>query len=252
MNAKHNKKKNFIIYLFIPVVFLVLHSCESKIGESSKKFPPISLINKVEFYNPKYDWDKIGCGFLLKYKTDTFVVTAQHILKWAKTDSMKYLTIDGFVKKWSLRQLNKENESVIADALLNENKTQKIKSDYRFTDDWLVFSIKENHSKIQPVEMRETPLKKGEKLYVVGWTRHMTEGEQRVYEFKYFKSKGKHFLMKDVKVPKLYGGLSGSPVVDENGLLVGIASSSTFEITAMKRLFSPCKIDSLKNFLDNQ
>lgn len=243
--------KNFIIYFILPVILSVMCSCGSKTTISTKKFSPISLINKVEFFDPQYDWDKIGCGFLLKYKTDTFVVTAQHILKFARTDSMKYLTIKGFVKKWSLHQLNKENERVIVDDLLNENKAQKIKPDYRFTEDWLVFSIKENNSKVQPVEMRETPLIKGEKLYIVGWTRHMTEGEQRTYEYKYYKSKGSHFLMKDVIVPEKYGGLSGSPVLDENGLLVGIASSSTFEITALKRLFSPCKIDSLKIFLDN-
>lgn len=243
--------KKFIIFLILSVILPVVYNCASKTAISTKKFPPISLINKVQFFDPMYDWDKIGSGFLLKYKTDTFVVTAQHILKWARTDSMKYLTIEGFVKKWSLHQLNKENESVIVDVLLNENKAQRIKPDYRFIDDWLVFSIKENNSKVQPVEMRETPLLKGEKLYIVGWTRHMTEGEQRTYEYIYFKSKGSHFLMKDIIIPDKYGGLSGSPVLDENGLLVGIASSSTFEITALKRLFSPCKIDNLKIFLDN-
>ena len=243
--------KNFIIYFTLPVLLLALENCASKTGISTKKFPPVSLINKVEFFDSKYDLDNIGCGFLLKYKTDTFVVTAQHILKWARTDSMKYLTIDGFVKKWSLRPLNKENESVIVDALLNENKMQRIKHDYRSAEDWLVFSIKENNSKVKPIKMRETPLKKGETLYVVGWTRHMTKGGQRVYEYKYLKSSGSHFLMKDIVAPEKYGGLSGSPVLDENGLLVGIASGSTFEITALKRLFSPCKVDSLKIFLDN-
>lgn len=235
----------------ICLLVLLTFSFTSKKNVSTKKFPPISLINKIEFFESKYDWDKIGGGFLLKYKADTFVLTAQHILKYAKTDSMKYLSIEGFVKKWSLSQLNKENESVVLDVLLNENKAQLIKSDYRFIDDWLLFSIKENNSKVKPVEIRETQLVKGEKLYVVGWTRDMTEGEQHTFEFNYLKSKGSHFLMKHIIVPDKFGGLSGSPVLDENGFLVGIASSSTFEFTAMKRLFSPCNLDSLKIFLDN-
>jgi len=238
----------------IIIIYLILISfcsCSSNVSESEKKFPPISLLNKIEFFEPGKDWDKLGSGFLLKYREDTFVVSAKHIIAIAKTDSMTYLTIDKYIKKWSLFPLNKESESVIIDRLLNENKTEKLLSKNRFVDDWLLFSIKENNSRVKPVEFRETPLISGEKLYIVGWTRHMTGGEQRVYEYTYYKTKGTHLLLKKVHVPEKTGGLSGCPVLDENGLLVGIVSNSTFEITALRKFFSPCKVDNLKNFLDN-
>jgi len=179
------------------------------------------------------------------------VVSAKHIISVVKTDSMKYLTLDGFVKKWSLRPLTREDQSVVVDKLLNADSTENLNAKNRFENDWLVFSIKENNSKVQPLEIRETPLIKGEKLYVVGWTRLMTEGAQRVYEFKYYKTRGTHILLKNIIVPEKFGGLSGAPVIDENGMLVGIVSNSTFEITALSKLFSPCKIDNLKHFLDN-
>jgi len=240
-----NKKQRLV---FIIIIIVLGNNVQGQV--SSIKFPPISLINKLEFYNSENDWDRIGCGFLLKYREDTFAITAKHVLAVAKPDSMKYLSLDGYVKRWTLRPLNNETENVVVDALLNEDKKVTLRSRQIFMDDWLVFTIKENNSNAQPVEFRETPLKKGERLYVVGWTRHMSEGEQRVYEFEYFKTKGTHIYLKNIIVPEKFGGLSGSPVLDENGLLVGIVSNSIFNVLRMKKIFSPCSVENLKQFLE--
>lgn len=237
--------------IYTCVILIVFSSCDKPEKLSTKTFPPVSLINKVDFVEPDKDWDNIACAFLLKYHEDTFAVTAKHILNVIKTDSMKYLTIDGFIKDWSFRQLSKDDECVVAEKLLNQDLSEILSSKTVFQNDWLVFSIKSNKSIVKPLEFRETPLKKGEKLYVVGWTRKMKEGDQRIYEFEYYKTKGNHILLKEICVPKLFGGLSGSPVLDENGLLVGIVSNKTFEITALKRMFSPCKVDNLRCFLDS-
>ena len=59
-----------------------------------------------------------------------------------------------------------------------------------------MFSIRENKSKVKALEIRMTPLVAGEKLYVVGWTRKMESGEQRVYEFEYQKTIGNRILLK--------------------------------------------------------
>ena len=48
----------------------------------------------------------------------------------------------------------------------------------------------------------------------------MESGPQRVYEFTYLKTVC-HRLLQDVLVPDLLGGLSGVPLVDEDGALVG-------------------------------
>lgn len=241
--------KNSFHYLFFITVFA---SCSKAIvADSEKQFPSISLINHYEYFEGEHEFEQLGTAFLLKYKNDTFAITAKHILAVIKSDSAKNLTLENFVKTWTMSPLNNENEIVIVDKLLNENKNESLKSDTLYEKDWLVFSIKENRANVLPLEFREKPLLKGEKLYAIGWTRHMKEGNQRVYEFEFYKTKGSHHLMRKLIIPEKMGGLSGGPVVDEDGKLVGIVSKSDFSLFTMENMLAPVGTDDLKSFLDN-
>ncbi|RZK18744.1 MAG: hypothetical protein EOO43_12280, partial [Flavobacterium sp.] len=173
---------------------ILVANCFSQEKTSSKKFDDIALLNKVDFIDSKYDQQKFGCAFLLKFKNDTFGVTAKHLLKFIKSDEMKGVSFDSGIKKWSLFPLSKPSENIVVEKLLNENKNETITEKATYEDDWLIFALKENHSNVKPLEIRETPLIRGEKLFVVGWTRKMESGEQRVYEFEYFKTIGKRML----------------------------------------------------------
>jgi hypothetical protein len=144
-------------------------------------------------------------------------------------------------------------ETVTLGALLNENRTEEMvwNSPRLFVSDWLVFQIKTNASHVRTLEIRQTPLKPGEKLFVVGWTNSQKEGPQRTYEYEYYKTVGTHILLKDLVVPANPGGLSGAPVVDENGSLLGIVSDWTVDPDTGKRFFLPCVVTGLAAFLDN-
>lgn len=241
-------KKILYYLLFI----IAVASCSKvKISVSPKQFPPTSLINHYEYFEGEHKFNQLGTAFLLKFKNDTFAITAKHILAVLKPDSSKNLTLDNFIKSWTMSPLNKENEIVIVDKLLNEDKNESLKSKTLHEKDWLVFSIKENKANVIPLEFREKPLVKGEKLYAIGWTRLMKEGNQRVYEFEYSKTRGTHYLMKKLIIPEKMGGLSGAPVVDENGKLVGIVSNSEFNLFAMEKMFAPVGTIDLKTFLEN-
>ena len=241
--------KKILYYLFFILVFA---SCsKAKISVSPKQFPPTSLVNHYEYVGGEHQFSQLGTAFLLEYKGDTFAISAKHILAVLKPDSLYNLTLDNFIEKWTMSPLDKENEVVVIDKLLNEDKGESLKSKTLHDKDWLVFSIKENKANVIPLKFREKPLVKGEKLYVIGWTRHMTEGSQRVYEFEFYKTKGTHHLMKKLIIPDKMGGLSGGPVVDEDGKLVGVVSKGEFSLLAMQDMVAPVGTDDLKAFLDD-
>jgi hypothetical protein len=226
-------------------------SCSSQEKVSSKVFDEIAVTNGIEFIDPKLNQPRFGTGFLLKYNNDTFAVTAKHLLKIIKPAPMMALSLDGFVKNWVLFPLDKKADTITTQKLLNQNTGELLEDKAIYRNDWLVFSIRSNHSAVKPLQVRTTPLTPGEKLYVVGWTRKMESGKQRVYEFEYYKTIGQRILLKDIIVPEQFGGLSGAPVIDEEGAVVGIVSNSTQDPETGKKYFSPCTIDGLITFLQH-
>lgn len=225
-----------------------MYSCQNK--TSTKTFDETALVNKIEFNDTELNQSRFGCGFLMEYENETYAVTAKHLLQVIKPMKMKVLSFDNHIKSWSFYVLDKKNELVTTDTLLNTNKSESLDEKSSYVNDWLVFSVKSNNSNAKILKIRETPPKAGEKLYAVGWTRTMENGSQRVYEFEYYKTINNRMLLKDVIVPDKFGGLSGAPVVDENGELVGIVSGGTEDPDTKKKYFSPCTLDSLVSFLD--
>jgi len=236
------------IYLFFFLISASINSfAQAKV--SLKKFDEIALVNEIAFFDSKFDQSRFSCGFLVKYGKDTLAITAKHLLNVIKSEQMKAVSFENNIKSWNLYPLTKKAELVITDKLLNEDKGELLKNKSTYVNDLLVFSIKENRSKVKPLEIRTAPLVPGEKLYAIGWTRKMESGEQRVYEFEFYKIMGNRILLKDVVVPELFGGLSGAPVVDENGKLVGIVSGSTTDPDTKQRYFSPYYLTELKSFI---
>ncbi|WP_316770137.1 serine protease [Pedobacter frigiditerrae] len=238
--------KSTTLFVFLIALNLISFAQEKV---SSKKFDEITLVNGITFFDSKFDQPRFSCGFLLKYGKDTLAITAKHLLNVIKSDHMKAVSLQNSIKSWSLYPLTKNNELVITDKLLNENKAELLADKSTYINDLLVFSIKENNSKVKPLEIRTTALVEGEKLYAVGWTRKMESGEQRVYEFEFYKIIGNRILLKDVIVPELFGGLSGAPIVDENGKVVGIVSGSTADPDTKKKYFSPFYLTELKSII---
>jgi hypothetical protein len=156
------------------------------------------------------------------------------------------------VKSWTMFRMDNKQERVITHKLINENPAESLADQLTYDNDFLIFSIKQNHSTVKPLEPRTTALVPGEKLYVIGWTRTMEEGAQRVYEFEYYKTIGHRILLKELIVPPYFGGLSGAPVVDEQGFLVGLVSGGTPDPVTGTRFFSPCSIENLLEALKTE
>jgi hypothetical protein len=242
-NMKHYQAFLFLLFIFT--------NCSGQERTSAKVFPEIALTNRIEFADPHFDQPRFSCGFLLVQGRDTFAVTARHLLKFIKTKEMTRLSLGSSVKSWSLFVLPDKDKRVVTGRLLNEDPAASLADKATFEEDWLVFSLRSNHTAVKPLAFRTVPLQPGEKLYVIGWTRRMEEGAQRVYEFEYYKTVDHRLLLKDVIVPEQFGGLSGAPLVDEQGQLVGIVSGGTVDPDSKQKYFSPCPVDGLRAFIEN-
>lgn len=232
----------------LAIIVFAFCSCQNK--TSTKTFDEMVLMNKIEFNDTSLDQARFACGFLLQYKNDTFAVTAKHLLQIIKPKQMKTLAFENHIKSWSFYVLDKKDKIVTTNSLLNRNESESLENKSSYINDWLVFSVKNNDSQVKALKIRGNPLADGEKLYAVGWTRTMENGPQRVYEFEYYKTINNRILLKDIIVPEKFGGLSGAPVVDGNGDLVGIVSGGTEDPDTKKKYFSPCTLDNLLFFLD--
>ena len=249
-------KSIFYSFVFIFLQFSGVSQKESsKNSENQKAHPPITMINNVYYKDSKFDKIDIGCGFLLKYKNDTFAITAKHILIVAKTDEMKTTNFEGGLKQWVMHPKDDKNQTVILGELLNEDTTDSLTWEYLMRaknyNDFLIFKIKKNNSKIKPLELSTSKPIKGDTLYNIGWSFGDADGPQRVYKYSLHESKGHIFSMKKINAPDNPGGLSGSPVINSKGFLVGIVSGTDEDPITKEEYSAPQHTDNLRNFLQN-
>ncbi len=97
--------------------------------------------------------------------------------------------------------------------------------------DRLVFTIRERSEKIQPLKVRSAPLRQGEPVHIIGWRYTEKEFPQIVYDGVYVRSEKDAVL---ITVKKLFNnaipGVSGAPVIDGKGYLIGIMSRDNGKI----------------------
>jgi hypothetical protein len=180
------------------------------------------LINEIEYTGKHFPM--AGCAFLLDTGRDTLAVTAKHVLKYFRSEQMNGVSFENTLRRWRMYPKDSRDDVVVVGRLLNENADESIDR-IPSGKDWLLFTIKSMPTNVQPLKLRETALEPGETIFVVGW-RYPDEGAQRVYEGKYLRFEDGSVLVSveelaDNTVP----GLSGSPVIDAHGTVIGVMSS---------------------------
>jgi len=186
------------------------------------QWPQIALVNEIEYVDQYFP--VAGCAFLLEAGGDTVAATAKHVLIYFKSDSMSAVSFEGDLVRWRMHPKNQPEDSVVAGRLINEDPGERI-AYAPSRSDWLLFETGERSPRIEPLRFREQPLKEGERVYIVGWRYTDLDCPQVIYPGNVVSWGGGEVIISTEKLAdNTIPGLSGAPVIDSAGRLIGLMS----------------------------
>ncbi|MCG9970526.1 serine protease [Christiangramia crocea] len=222
---------------------------EAWMDQPASEWPHFSLTNEISFADTTYT--NLANSFLVNTGKDTLGVSCKHIFMVFQ-DQLGLQNIDlgsGF-NYWKLYPKNYKEEFIYIKSLINSDSKEEI-GDFNTLKvrDWLIFEIDEQNSKLYPLKIRYTPIRKNEIVYSVGWGMKQEDNSYPgLQKFKSIDNLGDYYYAANYKSDVLPYGRSGSPVIDENGYLVGIISGAEGNLTVigsvqyLKKLFDQYKV----------
>jgi hypothetical protein len=216
---------------------------QSWITENQNDWPQITMINHINYIDRNYS--VAGCGFLLDIGTDTIAVTAKHILSYFKSENMSTVSFNNNLGQWEMYPKNNNLDKVCIEKIINENPNESLQG-IPADKDWLLLTVKQKSLNIHPLQFRKSPLNVGEKVYIIGWRYSDSNCPQRIFEGKFVKSMGGSLIIStELLSNNTIPGLSGSPVIDSEGYLIGIMSQKYGKMERLSSIEYPMEL--LKN-----
>jgi hypothetical protein len=209
------------------------------VGKPHAEWPHLALINRIEYSDASHP--VAGCAFLLDTGDGIVAATAKHVLRYFKSEPMDSVSFRGTLEAWKMFPKNDPSRSIVVGKLINENENESLESGPAARD-WLLFTVVEIADGIQPLRLRSTPVGEGETVFIVGW-RYTDEGSQKVYRGKYVRAEEGTLLVSadelaDNKIP----GLSGAPVIDSQGYVIGLMSSKAGKLERLASVDYPSEL----------
>lgn len=190
-------------------------------------WPDFALSNDVVFDDTTYS--HLANAFTVDLGGDTVGATAKHIFMVFERDrGLASVDPGDEFRGWSLRSSRDSGRVVHARALINADPSEPIG---RFgtlkARDWLVFEIDGWAEGLYPLKVRPGPPAPGDTIYAVGRSRtERRDPDPTVSPLRVYRVFPTYYYVQPLDPSVDPEGTSGSPVIDGNGHLVGLASGA--------------------------
>jgi hypothetical protein len=185
------------------------------------------MINQIEYTDASHP--TAACGFLIDTGDEVVAATAKHVLVYFRSGAMDSVSFGGTLKTWRMFPKDSPADVTVLDLLINEDPAEPLEN-IPSGRDWLLFTVRERSDRVQPLLLRTEPMATGETVYVIGW-RYPDEGRQRVHEGKFVRVDRDSILVSvEALADNTVPGLSGSPVIDAQGRVIGLMSAKSGDL----------------------
>lgn len=232
------------------VVALATSVLSLSAAAGEKTYPLLSGRNAVSFNDPQYDRDYIGMAFVIDHQGRYYGVTAKHVLMVVNHPQIKHVDPRAELKSWTMVAQTQDPKSVEFGELLNADGTEALDMEVLKVDA-LVFEL-DDPGPFTPIKLSKAAPVAGDELHALGCTFATSDDcTQDVYSGHFVASTERNLLvdMGDIELGNLRG-LSGGPVLNARGELVGIVSNVMPDANGTAR-FAPANLDYLRSLLPN-
>jgi len=219
---------------------------ESWIEKPKSEWPDFALTNEISFVDTTFT--DIANSFLVDTGFDTLGVSCKHLfMVFENRLGFKNIDLGNTFKYWSFYPKNRREKKVSVKSLINKNPKEQIgQFNTLKVRDWIIFEIDKKPSGLYPLKIRYSPVKKYEIVYAVGWgTKQTDNSEPSLIKLQCFDNLGDYYYIKSLTTSIQPNGRSGSPVIDQNGYLIGIVSGAEGNLGVIG------SVNYLKKLFDN-
>ncbi|MEJ2595659.1 MAG: hypothetical protein P8100_11185 [bacterium] len=219
------------------------------------EWPDFALTNEVSFTDTTFH--NLANAFLVNTGTDTLGVSCKHLfMVFEHPPSITSIDLGPDFKYWTMYPRNEPGKTVRVIRLINTNPDEPIGYFNTLKDrDWIILEVVKKDTLPYPLKIRLKPLEKYEVVYGVGWGSNPTDSlRPEITTMQCYKAMGNYYYMKVLSKKSHPAGKSGSPVIDKNGYLVGIASGAEGKLAVigsvqyLTRLFDQYHISYVKDY----
>ena len=207
----------------------------------------ISGVNDVQFASAS-EQPFLGSGFVIEHEGRYFGVTAKHVLLMRNGGPPATTDVAGELGHWNLRD-PRSRETLAFGPLLNGDPAEAVTPDVLKLDT-LLFELK-NPGPFKALHLAAAEPKAGDTLRAIGCS-YATEAScaQDQYAGKFIERQGSNLLIDlgEQSLEQMFG-LSGAPVLNSAGEVVGIVSNALPDAKGTPR-FAPVDIVYLRTLLN--